>query len=284
MASRVSDSATYAGASNASSRPGVFYSAGPSLSLGGAVQTKMADSPAASPLATMPMEAAEPISPQAPIQQQLDPEAEEVSPADVSEPVQMQVSTDSSQAMESQESSSDEAPIQEAAASGGAGATGGTGSAGASGGGGGFSGAGSSVGANGPTGPPAGSSSMGGSIQSIASRGMQSTGQPLPGLDHIQSSFGHHELPDVRAHVGSEAVSANRQMGSRAYTRGHDVAFGETPDIKLAAHEAAHVVQQRRGVHLKGEVGTPGDVLRAPGRRSRGRSKRRPLRRAHPRP
>ena len=34
----------------------------------------------------------------------------------------------------------------------------------------------------------------------------------------------------------------------------------QTPDLRLAAHEATHVVQQRRGVSLKGDVGKPGDM------------------------
>jgi hypothetical protein len=40
---------------------------------------------------------------------------------------------------------------------------------------------------------------------------------------------------------------------------GNDVAFGEAPDLHTAAHEAAHVVQQRGGVQLKGGVGKDGD-------------------------
>jgi hypothetical protein len=37
------------------------------------------------------------------------------------------------------------------------------------------------------------------------------------------------------------------------------VAFADTPDLHTAAHEAAHVVQQRSGVHLKAGVGEVGD-------------------------
>jgi hypothetical protein len=48
-------------------------------------------------------------------------------------------------------------------------------------------------------------------------------------------------------------------MGSLAYTAGDRTAFRRDPDVKLAAHEAAHVVQQRAGVHLKDGVGRPGD-------------------------
>jgi len=43
------------------------------------------------------------------------------------------------------------------------------------------------------------------------------------------------------------------------YTVGDRVAFREQPDVHLAAHEAAHVVQQRAGLKLDRDVGTPGD-------------------------
>jgi cell wall-associated NlpC family hydrolase len=48
-------------------------------------------------------------------------------------------------------------------------------------------------------------------------------------------------------------------MGASAYATGNSVAFAKTPDLHIAAHEAAHVVQQRGGVQLKGGVGTVGD-------------------------
>jgi hypothetical protein len=48
-------------------------------------------------------------------------------------------------------------------------------------------------------------------------------------------------------------------MGARAYASGDAVAFASSPDLHLAAHEAAHVVQQRGGVRLAGGVGREGD-------------------------
>jgi hypothetical protein len=49
-------------------------------------------------------------------------------------------------------------------------------------------------------------------------------------------------------------------MGAHAYATGNDVAFADpSPSLFLVAHEAAHVVQQRAGVHLKGSVGQAGD-------------------------
>jgi hypothetical protein len=48
-------------------------------------------------------------------------------------------------------------------------------------------------------------------------------------------------------------------MGAEAFTSGNHVAFAGTPSLHTAAHEAAHVVQQRAGIHLKGGVGQVGD-------------------------
>jgi hypothetical protein len=48
-------------------------------------------------------------------------------------------------------------------------------------------------------------------------------------------------------------------MGARAYATGDHVVLGRGADLHTVAHEAAHVVQQRGGVHLKGGVGQAGD-------------------------
>ena len=54
------------------------------------------------------------------------------------------------------------------------------------------------------------------------------------------------------ANYAGSAASVELLTGDR-------VGFKDEPDLRLAAHEAAHVVQQRRGVQLKGDVGRPGD-------------------------
>src|SRR5678815_820706 len=59
----------------------------------------------------------------------------------------------------------------------------------------------------------------------------------------------------IRDSTGAEAQAANQAIGAEAYATGNQVAFGTTPSLHTAAHEAAHVVQQRAGVHLKGGVG-----------------------------
>lgn len=75
--------------------------------------------------------------------------------------------------------------------------------------------------------------------------------QPLlPSLQtRIEASLGT-DLGEVRVHQGTTAADASARLGARAFTHGRDVWLGERQrpdDISLMAHEAAHVVQQRRG-------------------------------------
>jgi len=82
----------------------------------------------------------------------------------------------------------------------------------------------------------------------------------LPHLDAIQRSFGRHDVGGIRAFVGGAAASASHEMGAQAYATGDSVAFASAPNLHTAAHEAAHVVQQRAGVQLLGGVGQDGDA------------------------
>ena len=93
----------------------------------------------------------------------------------------------------------------------------------------------------------------------IATAGVQSASDPLPHLATIQTSFGRHDVGGVRAHVGGPAAEASASLGASAYAYGDRVGFAAAPDLHTAAHEAAHVVQQRAGVSLKGGVGEAGD-------------------------
>lgn len=98
-------------------------------------------------------------------------------------------------------------------------------------------------------------------IRDIAARGVSSAGGPLPHLQTIQRAFGpEYDLSSVRAHIGGQAALASRALGATAYASGNDVAFESAPDLHTAAHEAAHVVQQRQGVQLQGGVGRVGDA------------------------
>jgi hypothetical protein len=96
-------------------------------------------------------------------------------------------------------------------------------------------------------------------VLAVAERGVQGRGAPLPHLERIQAAFGRHDVSGVRAHLDGAAAAASTELGARAFASGNDVAFGETPSLFLAAHEAAHVVQQRGGVQLAGGVGAEGD-------------------------
>jgi hypothetical protein len=49
-------------------------------------------------------------------------------------------------------------------------------------------------------------------------------------------------------------------MRAEAYATGDHVVLGDGVDLHTVAHEAAHVVQQRGGVHLKGGIGVAGDA------------------------
>ncbi len=97
-------------------------------------------------------------------------------------------------------------------------------------------------------------------VHAAAGRGLAAPSAPLPYLDQIQRSFGHHDVTSVQAHVGGAAEEAGKAIGASAYAVGDHVAFASTPDLHTAAHEAAHVVQQQGGVQLKGGVGEEGDA------------------------
>ena len=92
-----------------------------------------------------------------------------------------------------------------------------------------------------------------------ADHGTRGSGGSLPHGAAIQASFGRHSVANISAHVGGAAAEASEAMGASAFARGNDVAFASSPDLHTAAHEAAHVVQQRAGVSLYGGVGQAGD-------------------------
>ena len=95
---------------------------------------------------------------------------------------------------------------------------------------------------------------------SAAASGVSGATAPLPHFNAIQSSFGRHDVSGVRSQVGGAAAASADAMGATAFATGERTAFRGTPDLHTAAHEAAHVVQQRSGVRLKGGVGQAGDA------------------------
>jgi Domain of unknown function (DUF4157) len=100
----------------------------------------------------------------------------------------------------------------------------------------------------------------GAEIHDAAANGVRGPAQALPHQETIQRSFGAHDVSGIQAHVGGEAAKASEAIGAEAYATGSSVAFRETPSLFTAAHEAAHVVQQRSGVQLLGGVGGANDA------------------------
>jgi hypothetical protein len=98
------------------------------------------------------------------------------------------------------------------------------------------------------------------SVHAAASRGVATPASALPFANTIQRAFGRHDVSSVRAHTGDEAAASARAMGAEAYATGDHVVLGAGTDLHTVAHEAAHVVQQRGGVQLKGGVGAAGDA------------------------
>lgn len=96
-------------------------------------------------------------------------------------------------------------------------------------------------------------------VHAAAARGVATPASSLPFSDTLQRAFGRHDISSVQAHSGSEAAQTAKSMGADAYAAGDHVVLGKT-DLHTVAHEAAHVVQQRSGVQLKGGVGQAGDA------------------------
>ncbi len=98
-------------------------------------------------------------------------------------------------------------------------------------------------------------------VHAAADRGTATASSPLPHGDWIQRAFGRHDVSNVQAHTGRDAAASARDMGADAYASGNHVVLGNnTNDLFTVAHEAAHIVQQRGGVQLKGGVGAEGDA------------------------
>jgi hypothetical protein len=96
-------------------------------------------------------------------------------------------------------------------------------------------------------------------VHTHAEHGTSGASSALPFMDQIQRSFGGHDISGIKAHSDSAAAEGARGMGATAFATGDRVAFATAPDLHTAAHEAAHVVQQRSGVQLYGGVGEVGD-------------------------
>lgn len=97
-------------------------------------------------------------------------------------------------------------------------------------------------------------------VHQHAEAGTRGGGGALPHGDKIQQAFGEHDVSNVKAYTGGDAAAACDGMGAQAFATGDKIAFKGGADLHTAAHEAAHVVQQRAGVSLSGGVGKSGDA------------------------
>ena len=97
-------------------------------------------------------------------------------------------------------------------------------------------------------------------IRSVARSGFKGSPGSLPFARRIQNSFGRYNISGVKAFSDLSAKKANLRLGSLAYASREKVAFRGYPDLQTAAHEAAHIIQQRKGVQLKDGAGRKGDA------------------------
>jgi hypothetical protein len=93
------------------------------------------------------------------------------------------------------------------------------------------------------------------SVREAAAHGVATPASPLPHAHTIDRLFGRHDVSSIQAHQGPQATASAQAMGAQAYATGNHVVLGGSADLHTVAHEAAHVVQQRGGVQLKGGVG-----------------------------
>lgn len=78
----------------------------------------------------------------------------------------------------------------------------------------------------------------------------------MPFAEQIQASFGpKYSLAGIDASVGGSAGQAAERMGASGFASGNRVGFSGSPDLHTAAHEAAHVFQQQKGIMGSGEQG-----------------------------
>ena len=96
-------------------------------------------------------------------------------------------------------------------------------------------------------------------VHAQAAYGFSGARGSLPFEDTIQRAFGNHDVSGIASYVGGPASDAAHAIGASAYASGNQVAFAGPPDLHTAAHEAAHIVQQRHGVRLSDNIGRTGD-------------------------
>jgi len=102
-------------------------------------------------------------------------------------------------------------------------------------------------------------------LRKLESTTITSTGAPLPVA--VKSPLTHSfsvDLTPIRVHTDARAQLTVRSFNTRAFAYGHNIFLGpgESPaDLRLMAHEVAHVVQQSRGAVLQHFTTGRGDAF-----------------------
>ena len=96
-------------------------------------------------------------------------------------------------------------------------------------------------------------------IRSVVKSGFKGNPGTYPFRQRIQASFGSHDISNLKSFNDASAKQANTRLGALAYASREKVAFRGYPDLHTAAHEAAHIIQQRQGVQLENGTGKKGD-------------------------
>jgi hypothetical protein len=99
----------------------------------------------------------------------------------------------------------------------------------------------------------------------VAAEGVSGASSKLSHADTIARAFGPEHAATVQsisAHTDGAASRAAGAIGATAYATDNHVALDAraATDLHTQAHEAAHVVQQQRGVSLYGGLGQAGDA------------------------
>ncbi|MCA9524592.1 MAG: DUF4157 domain-containing protein [Myxococcales bacterium] len=92
-----------------------------------------------------------------------------------------------------------------------------------------------------------------------ANDGLAGATPGFPHFDTLRQAFGPFDLSGVRSSSDHRATQATNSLGANAFATPAGVAFSGTPDLRTAAHEATHVIQQRHGQRPEGGVGARGD-------------------------
>lgn len=99
-----------------------------------------------------------------------------------------------------------------------------------------------------------------GDISTAAKKGFTGNSATLPHFSRIQDSFGpQHKICNIKSYIGGPAAHETAIIGAEACAIGNEIAFSKNPSLHLAAHEAAHVIQQRAGVQLCTGIGEVND-------------------------